>query len=188
MSKVIIAEKPSVAASIANIVGAIIRKDGYFEGGGYIVSWCFGHLVGQSPPEAYGEVYNCPPYAQDLTKLPLIPEIWQYEIIQSKPQKGESKAEADKRKQSNDGTKRQFNTVKNLLHNANEVICATDAGREGELIFRNVCHLAGFRKPFKRLWISSLEEVAIREGLSKLRNGSDFDNLHASGLCRAKAD
>jgi DNA topoisomerase-3 len=186
--RLIIAEKPSVAVSIANIVGATTRKDGYLEGNGYIVSWCYGHLVGQSPPEVYGEAYNCPPYAQDLSKLPLIPQTWQYEIVQTKPRKGESKADAEKRNKNNESTKRQFNTVKSLLNSADEIICATDAGREGELIFRNVYNLAGCRKPFKRLWISSLEDVAIRDGLRKLRDGSDFDALFRAGECRAKAD
>jgi len=157
MRKVIIAEKPSVGASIAKIVGANARRDGYFEGSGYAVSWCFGHLISQSPPEKYGQAYDCSPYAQDLKALPLIPDTWQYEIIQTKPRKGASKAEIDKIKQNNDGVKKQFEVVKNLMLGADEIICATDAGREGECIFRNVYNYAKCKKPFKRLWISSLE-------------------------------
>ena len=188
--RVVVCEKPSVAMSVSKIVGATAKNDGYFEGNGYIVTWCFGHLVSQSPPEEYGEEYNCPPYKQNLLKLPLIPIKWLYEIIQQKGRKGESKEVEAKRKKNNESTKRQFNTIKSLMHDnrVSDVVNACDAGREGELIFRNVYYFADCRKTTSRLWVSSLEESAITDGMNHLRDGREFDFLFQSGLCRAKAD
>ena len=164
--QLVIAEKPSVGISIAAVLGATSRKDGYMEGGGYIVSWCFGHLVGLADAQDYDEKYGKWRYED----LPIIPENWQYTIF------------GDKRK--------QYNTLRALMHreDVESLICATDAGREGELIFRFVYQTAGCKKPFKRLWISSMEESAIKKGFSELRDGSGFDPLYDSALCRAKAD
>lgn len=164
--KLVIAEKPSVAQTIAKVLGAAERKDGYVQGGGYIVSWCVGHLVGLSSPEAYDEKYK----KWSFDTLPIIPEQWKFSI--------------------NAATKKQFYVLKVLMDdkNVDEIICATDAGREGENIFRYVYNMTGCRKPFKRLWTSSLEESAIRDGFNNLKNGREYDNLYAAGLCRAEAD
>lgn len=164
--KLVIAEKPSVAQTIAKVLGAAERKDGYIQGGGYIVSWCVGHLVGLSSPEAYNEKYK----EWNFNTLPIMPEKWKFSI--------------------NSATKKQFYVLKVLMadKNVDEIICATDAGREGECIFRYVYNMTGCRKPFKRLWTSSLEESAIRDGFRNLKNGREYDNLYAAGLCRAKAD
>ena len=164
--KLVIAEKPSVAQTIAKVLGAAERKDGYIQGGGYIVSWCVGHLVGLSSPEAYDEKYK----EWNFNTLPIMPEKWKFSI--------------------NSATKKQFYVLKVLMadKNVDEIICATDAGREGECIFRYVYNMTGCRKPFKRLWTSSLEESAIRDGFRNLKNGREYDNLYAAGLCRAKAD
>lgn len=164
--KLVIAEKPSVAQTIAKFLGATNRKDGYVQGGDYIVSWCVGHLVGLSSPESYDEKYK----TWNFNTLPIIPEQWKFSI--------------------NAATKKQFGVLKALMadKNVDEIICATDAGREGECIFRYVYNMAGCRKQFKRLWTSSLEESAIRDGFRNLKNGREYDNLYAAGLCRAKAD
>ena len=164
--KLVISEKPSVGMAIAKAIGATTHDDGYIYGNGYIVSWCVGHLVGLADAGAYDEKY----IRWSLADLPIIPDRWLYEVS---PDKG-----------------KQFSILKKLLHDerVNEVICATDAGREGELIFRLVYNEAGCKKPFKRLWISSMENSAILEGFANLRDGSDFDNLYAAALCRAKAD
>lgn len=170
MSKVIdgivIAEKPSVAKSIAEVLGATDRQDGYFEGGGYLVSWCVGHLIELAQPESYGEQWKKWTY----DSLPVKPEQWQYEIKED--------------------TKEQYDILYELLHDnrVETVVCATDAGREGELIFRLVYEKAGCNKPMKRLWISSMEESAIREGFENLKPGSDYDHLYHSALCRQEAD
>ena len=162
----VIAEKPSVAQTIAAVLGAKEKKDGFLTGSGYIVSWCVGHLVGLSEAAAYGEQYKKWSY----DSLPILPQEWKYTVA------------ADKEK--------QFKTLKELMHRADvsEVVNACDAGREGELIFRFVYEVAGCRKPMRRLWISSMEEAAIKEGFSRLKNGEEYDALFASALCRAKAD
>ncbi|MCM1410866.1 MAG: DNA topoisomerase 3 [Lachnospiraceae bacterium] len=164
--QLVIAEKPSVAQSIARVIGADERKDGYMEGSGYIVSWCVGHLVELAQPEAYFEAWK----KWNYESLPMIPEEWQTEV------KGDTAA--------------QYKVLKGLMHDArvDSVVCATDAGREGELIFRLVYELAGCDKPMKRLWISSMEESAIREGFANLQPGSAYDNLYHSALCRQRAD
>lgn len=164
--QLVIAEKPSVARSIAKVIGATENKDGYMEGNGYVVSWCVGHLVEPAQPESYGEQWKKWTYES----LPVKPETWQYEV---KPD-----------------TKAQYDVLYQLMHreDVSAAICATDAGREGELIFRLVYEMAGCKKPMKRLWISSMEEGAIREGFENLRPGSDYDNLYHSALCRQRAD
>ena len=164
--QLVIAEKPSVAKSIADVLGALDRQDGYFEGGGYIVSWCVGHLIELAEPESYGEQWKKWTYES----LPVNPEHWQYEIKED--------------------TKEQYDVLYGLLHDSrvDEVVCATDAGREGELIFRLVYNMASCNKPMKRLWISSMEESAIREGFENLKPGSDYDYLYHSALCRQEAD
>ena len=164
--QLVIAEKPSVAQSIARVIGAGERKDGYMEGNGYIVSWCIGHLVELAQPDAYSDTWKKWSYES----LPMIPEEWQTEVKSD--------------------TAAQYKVLKGLMHDArvDSVVCATDAGREGELIFRLVYDQAGCGKPIKRLWISSMEESAIREGFENLQPGSDYDNLYHSALCRQRAD
>ena len=164
--KLVVAEKPSVARNIANILGADSYQGGYIVGNGYVVSWCIGHLVELAEPEQYGEEWKKWSYAS----LPMKPKEWKYKI------KGETKA--------------QFEALCHLMRDeeVTEVICATDAGREGELIFRLVYELAGCTKPIKRLWISSMEERAIKEGFANLKSGSEYENLYRSALCRQKAD
>ena len=164
--RLVIAEKPSVAQSIAAVVGAKERHDGYLSGSGYIVSWCYGHLAELSDASAYNADYA----KWRMKDLPIIPQNFKFSIA------------PDKRK--------QFDVLRGLLRSpdTSEVINACDAGREGELIFRTVYCLAGCTKPMKRLWISSMEDAAIREGFRNLRPGRDFDGLHQSALCRARAD
>ena len=164
--QLVIAEKPSVAKSIADVLGALDRQDGYFEGGGYLVSWCVGHLIELAEPESYGDQWK----KWTFESLPVNPEHWQYEIKED--------------------TKEQYDVLYGLLHDSrvDEVVCATDAGREGEIIFRLVYEQAGCSKPMKRLWISSMEESAIREGFENLKPGSDYDHLYHSALCRQEAD
>ena len=162
----VIAEKPSVAQTIAAVLGAKEKKDGFLTGSGYIISWCVGHLVGLSEAAAYGEQYKKWSY----DSLPILPQEWKYTVS------------ADKEK--------QCKTLKELMNRADvsEVVNACDAGREGELIFRFVYEMAGCKKPMRRLWISSMEDSAIKEGFSRLKNGEEYDALFASALCRAKAD
>lgn len=164
--QLVITEKPSVAQSVAHVIGASERKDGYMEGNGYIVSWCIGHLVELAKPEAYSDIWK----KWEYTSLPMIPREWQTEV------KGSTAA--------------QYKVLKGLMHDTrvDSVVCATDAGREGELIFRLVYHQAECNKPMKRLWISSMEESAIREGFANLKPGSDYDCLYESALCRQRAD
>ena len=164
--ELVIAEKPSVAQSIAAVLGATQRKDGYLEGNDYLVSWCVGHLVELVQPERYEEAWKKWSY----DNLPIIPQEWQHEVKSD--------------------TKAQYQILKKLMHDdrVDAVVCATDAGREGELIFRLTYNMAGCRKPMKRLWISSMEESAIRDGFHNLRPGSDYDNLYKSALCRQEAD
>ena len=166
MSKLVIAEKPSVALALAKVLGAYQRQDGYMEGNGYLVSWCVGHLVGLAQPAAYDETYK----KWSRESLPIIPENWKWEVADDK--------------------RTQFKVLKDLMFRSDveELVCATDAGREGELIFRLVYYQAGCKKPFKRLWISSMEDEAIKEGFDNLREGSDYDNLYEAALCRSKAD
>ena len=164
--KLVIAEKPSVAMSLAAVLGANEKKDGYLEGGGYLVSWCVGHLLELAQPEAYGEQYAKWRYGD----LPILPEIWKYEVPKDK--------------------KKQLDLLCRLMKDkrVESVVCATDAGREGELIFRLVYEHAGCKKPMERLWISSMEDAAIRDGFEHLRPGSDYDKLYDAAVCRAGAD
>ena len=166
MSKLIIAEKPSVAQSIAKVLGATSRKDGYIEGGNYIVTWCVGHLAAMANAEVYDEKYA----------------KWRYDDLPIVPQKWEYVPEKDKAK--------QFEVIRELMNrdDVDEIINACDAGREGELIFRTVYYLAGCTKTMKRLWISSMEDEAVREGMKNLRPGSEYDGLYRSALCRSRAD
>ena len=161
-----IAEKPSVARSIATVIGADEKQNGYWQGGGYLVSWCIGHLVSFAEAGQYDEKY-CKWKYEDL---PILPQPWQFIVPDEK--------------------KQQFEIVRSLLNrpDVDSVTAATDAGREGELIFRFVYQMAGCTKPVKRLWISSMEDAAIREGFANLRPDSDYDALYQSALCRAKAD
>ena len=164
--KLVIAEKPSVGQSIAKVIGAYERHDGYYEGSGYVVSWCFGHLVELAAPDAYDEKYR----KWRKEDLPILPERFRWVVTTEK--------------------KAQFALLKNLMsrEDVDELICATDAGREGELIFRLVYMKAGCKKPFKRLWISSMEDKAIQEGFASLKDGSNYDNLFRAALCRSEAD
>ena len=164
--KLVIAEKPSVAMSLAAVLGATERKDGYLEGSGYLVSWCVGHLLELAQPEAYKEQYAKWRYED----LPILPENWKYEVPKDK--------------------KTQLALLCRLMKDkrVDSVVCATDAGREGELIFRLVYEYAGCKKPMERLWISSMEDAAIREGFDRLRPGSDYDKLYDAAVCRAGAD
>ena len=164
--KLVIAEKPSVAQAIAKALGVTEKKDGYIQGKGYIISWCIGHLVGLADASAYGEKYSKWHYED----LPILPENWMLA-------KGADKA-------------KQYKILTGLMRDkqVSSLVCATDAGREGELIFRFVYEKSGCKKPFERLWISSMEDAAIREGFANLKNGKEYDMLYASALCRAKAD
>ena len=166
MYRLVIAEKPSVAMSIAKVLGATARKEGHMEGGGWLVSWCIGHLAGLAEPAVYNSSYD----KWRREDLPILPENWRFTI-------GKDKRE-------------QFDVLRTLLRreDVSEVVNACDAGREGELIFRTAYHLAGCTKPMKRLWISSMEDSAIREGFENLRPGQDYDGLHQAALCRQKAD
>ena len=164
--QLVIAEKPSVARSIATVIGADEKQNGYWQGGGYLVSWCIGHLVSFAEAGQYDEKY-CKWRYEDL---PILPQPWQFIVPDEK--------------------KQQFEIVHSLLNrpDVDSVTAATDAGREGELIFRFVYQMADCTKPVKRLWISSMEDAAIREGFANLRPDSDYDALYQSALCRAKAD
>ena len=164
--KLVLAEKPSAAQSFAKVLGATKREDGYLEGNGYLVSWCVGHLVELSSPESYDERYAKWKYAD----LPIFPEQWKYQVSSS--------------------TRKQFGILKKLMARADvdSLICATDAGREGELIFRLVYHQCGCKKPFERLWVSSMEDSAIREGFQNLKPSSEYDALYEAALCRERAD
>lgn len=162
----VVAEKPSVAQSIAKVLGASFRKDGYLEGNHYIVSWCVGHLVGLADASSYDERFAKWRYSD----LPIVPDEWLFEVPKDK--------------------QKQFKVLRDLMRDkrVTELVCATDAGREGELIFRLVYMKAGCTKPFKRLWISSLEDSAIREGFAHLRSSGEFDRLYEAALARSKAD
>lgn len=164
--KLVIAEKPSVAQSLAKVIGANKRQDGYLEGNGYLVSWCIGHLVELSAPERYDERYA----KWRLEDLPILPEHFLYEVSPE--------------------TKKQYQILKKLMErpDVESLVCATDAGREGELIFRLVYNQCRCKKPFERLWISSMEDAAIREGFEKLKPGTEYDALYEAALCRERAD
>ena len=164
--KLVIAEKPSVAISIAKVIGANKKKDGYYEGNGYRVSWCVGHLIQMANPNAYDEKYA----KWNMADLPIVPKNYKYEIAKS--------------------TRKQFNILKKLMNDKeiDSVINACDAGREGESIFRLVYNEAKCKKKMKRLWISSMEDSAIKEGFDKLKDGKDYDNLFESAQARAIAD
>ena len=164
--KLVIAEKPSVAQSIAKVIGADKREDGYLEGNGYIVSWCVRHLVELAPPESYYEKYEKWRYED----LPILPSEWNYQIAEA--------------------TRKQFGILKKLMEreDVTGLVEATDAGREGELIFRLVYDQAKCKKPFERLWISSMEDQAISDGFSQLKNGREYDDLYRAALCRERAD
>lgn len=162
----VIAEKPSVAQSIASVIGATNRKDGYMEGSNYLVSWCVGHLVELAPADAYDEKYAKWTY----NDLPILPTTWQYSVA--------------------NGKEKQLKILRELMSRADVdiVTAATDAGREGELIFRLVYNHCNCKKPIKRLWISSMEESAIAEGFENLKNGVEYERLYQSALCRSQAD
>jgi len=164
--KLVISEKPSVAKSIADVIGATEKNDGYYEGNGYIVSWCLGHLIELAQPQEYNAVYEKWSY----DSLPIIPDEWKYNVKSD--------------------TKAQYNVLRKLMNreDVETVVCATDAGREGELIFRLVYNQADCSKPFERLWISSMEDSAIRDGMENLRPGRDYDNLYKAALARQEAD
>lgn len=164
--KLVIAEKPSVAQAIAKVNGADKKEDGYLEGNGYIVSWCVGHLVELASPESYDERYEKWRYSD----LPILPTDWKYQVSA--------------------GTRKQFAILKTLMEreDVTSLVEATDAGREGELIFRLVYHQAKCKKPFERLWISSMEDQAISDGFSHLKNGREYDDLYRAALCRERAD
>ena len=166
MSKLVICEKPSVAKSIASALGVTSRADGYFEGGGWLISWCIGHLVGLADAAAYDDRYKKWRYED----LPILPAPFRYVVSEEKAA--------------------QFHILRSLMErpDVTELVNACDAGREGELIFRLVYEAAGCSKPFSRLWISSMEDAAIREGFADLRPGADYDPLYQSALCRQKAD
>ena len=166
ISILVVAEKPSVAMSYAKVLGATSRQDGYLEGNGYLVSWCVGHLVELAPPNVYDAKY----VKWSIADLPILPQKWQYLVSTS--------------------TKKQFGILQKLMHrpDVESVICATDSGREGELIFRLVYQQAGCKKPFSRLWLSSMEENAIREGFAHLKPSTEYDALYNAALCRERAD
>ena len=166
MHNLIVTEKPSAARTISKVLGATARRDGYLEGGGYLISWCVGHLVELAPPGAYDPRLE----RWDRADLPILPERWQYLVSSS--------------------TKKQFDVLCKLMHRADvdRIVCATDAGREGELIFRLVYHQCGCRKPVSRLWISSMEDAAIRAGFANLKPSTEYDSLYKAALCRERAD
>lgn len=164
--RLVVSEKPSVAMAYAKVLGATRRKDGYLEGGGYLVSWCIGHLVELAPPNVYDERF----VKWSIADLPILPQKWQYLVSAS--------------------TKKQFGILKDLMNrpDIDSIICATDAGREGELIFRLVYQQAQCKKPFSRLWLSSMEDSAIREGFANLKPSTEYDALYQAALCRERAD
>ena len=166
MHNLIITEKPSVARTISKVLGVTTRRDGYLEGGGYLISWCVGHLVELAPPGAYDPRLE----RWDRADLPILPEKWQYLVSSS--------------------TKKQFDVLCKLMHRSDvdRIVCATDAGREGELIFRLVYQECGCRKPVSRLWISSMEDAAIRAGFANLKPSTEYDSLYKAALCRERAD
>ena len=166
IAKLIVAEKPSVAMSYAKVLGATRRQDGYLEGNGYLVSWCVGHLVELAPPNIYDAKY----VKWSIADLPILPQKWQYLVSAS--------------------TKKQFGILQKLMNrpDVDSIVNSCDSGREGELIFRLVYQQAGCKKPFSRLWLSSMEESAIREGFAHLKPSTEYDALYNAALCRERAD
>ena len=166
IAKLVVAEKPSVAMSYAKVLGVTSRQDGYLEGNGYLVSWCVGHLVELAPPNVYDEKF----IKWSIADLPILPQQWQYLVSTS--------------------TKKQFGILQKLMDrpDVDSIVCATDAGREGELIFRLVYQQASCKKPFFRLWLSSMEDSAIREGFAHLKPSTEYDALYNAALCRERAD
>ena len=166
IAKLVVAEKPSVAMSYAKVLGATSRKDGYLEGNGYLVSWCVGHLVELAPPNVYDAKY----VKWSIVDLPILPQQWQYLVSTS--------------------TQKQFGILQKLMHrpDVKSIVNSCDSGREGELIFRLVYQQAGCKKPFTRLWLSSMEENAIREGFAHLKPSTEYDALYNAALCRERAD
>jgi len=166
IAKLVVAEKPSVAMSYAKVLGATNRQDGYLEGNGYLVSWCVGHLVELAPPNVYDAKY----VKWSIADLPILPQKWQYLVSAS--------------------TKKQFGILQKLMHrpDVDSIVNSCDSGREGELIFRLVYQQAGCKKPFSRLWLSSMEENAIREGFARLKPSTEYDALYNAALCRERAD
>ena len=164
--KLVISEKPSVAKSIADVIGATSKNDGYYEGNSFIVSWCIGHLMELAQPQDYDVSFG----KWNYESLPIIPDEWRYTIKSD--------------------TAKQYRILKELMNRSDveTVVCATDAGREGELIFRLVYNQAGCNKPFERLWISSMEDSAIREGMNSLHPGHEYDSLYNAALARQEAD
>ena len=152
--------------SLSKVLGAKSKRDGYMEGGGWLVSWCVGHLVELAPADAYDPRYSKWKYED----LPILPKPWQFRVLPD--------------------TKKQFAVLEALMKDerVDSLVCATDAGREGELIFRLTYNLCDCKKPVKRLWISSMEEAAIRKGFDNLLDSQNYDNLYQAALCRAKAD
>src|SRR5689334_16646238 len=165
--KVVLAEKPSVARELASFLGATARADGYFEGQAYQVTWAFGHLVTLKEPEDYDPALK----RWSLETLPIVPEHFGLKLLEGK------------------GARKQFAIIQRLFRSAEMIIGATDAGREGELIFRYILELAGCTgKPARRLWLSSLTEAAIRDAFRRLRPLSDYDDLYAAARSRSEAD
>ncbi|MGN0707480.1 MAG: DNA topoisomerase 3 [Faecalibacterium sp.] len=164
--QLIVTEKPSVAQTIAKVLGVQTRRDGYLESDRWLVSWCIGHLVELAPPGSYDPRF----VKWSKADLPILPERWQYLVSAS--------------------TQKQYETLRSLMHrpDVDSIICATDAGREGELIFRLVYEQAGCTKPVSRLWISSMEDAAIREGFANLKPSTEYDALYKAALCRERAD
>ena len=166
ISILVVAEKPSVAMSYAKVLGATNRQDGYLEGNGYLVSWCVGHLVELAPPNVYDAKYT----KWSIADLPILPQKWQYLVSAS--------------------TKKQFGILQKLMHrpDVDSIVNSCDSGREGELIFRLVYQQAGCKKPVSRLWLSSMEESAIRKGFAHLKPSTEYDALYNAALCRERAD
>ncbi len=165
--KVILTEKPSVARDIAIHLGANHRHEGYHEGNGYQITWAFGHLIALKDPEDYDPSLK----KWSLTTLPFIPKKFELKVLEDK------------------GVRKQFSIIKKLLKSATALVCATDAGREGELIFRYILATAQCsHKPWKRLWLSSLTEEALHTAFQNMKPGSDYDNLYAAAKCRSEAD
>ena len=164
--QLVVSEKPSVGAAYAKVLGATNRQDGYWEGNGYLVSWCIGHLVELAPPNVYDAKY----VKWSIADLPILPQKWQYLVSAS--------------------TKKQFGILQKLMHrpDVDSLVNSCDSGREGELIFRLVYQQAGCKKPFSRLWLSSMEENAIREGFAHLKPSTEYDALYNAALCRERAD
>ena len=166
LTRLIVTEKPSVAMRYASVLGVKGRQDGYLEGPGYLISWCFGHLWGLADADAYDPKYK----KWNQTDLPILPTTWQYQLLP--------------------GSQKQMALLRRLMDRADvtEIVNACDPGREGELIFRNVYNLAQCTKPMLRLWVSSMEDEAIREGFAHLRPGLAFNGVYEAALCRAQAD